>query len=248
MMLSIMLISHNGFGQEEDYVVTVKGDTLKGKLTLSVRWNMPQSATIKIGKKKQYFEVYQLKAAGKKDSTIYHTIKIIGKYRFAKLVKGGYLSYYLYTSDEPNSVPFGSQILVKRDGSQKSFSTLVFKKSISSFLEDCPTVKSNFDNNLYARKDLDKIIDDYNGCINNNTLEIAPEADADKIALLKTLMKQVNRESSITDKDEIQEMLEDIGERLKKNQAIPGYLSDALKQKLEGFPDLLTTADELLQP
>ena len=246
MILSILFISHNGFTQVEDYVVTVKGDTIKGKLTISVRWNMPQSATIKVGKKKQYFEVYQLKAAGKRDSTIYHTIKILGKYRFAELVKGGYLSYYLYSSDEPNSVPFGNQVLVKRDGSQKSFSTLAFKKSVRSFLEDCPTVKSNFDNDLYVRKDLDKIIDDYNDCINNNTLELVPEADADKIALLKTLMKQVNRESSITEKDEIQEMLGDIGERLKKNQTIPGYLSDALKKKLEGYPDLLATADELL--
>ena len=246
MILSILFISHNGFAQEEDYVVTVKGDTIRGKLTINVRWNMPQSATIKVGKKKQYFEVYQLKAAGKKDGTIYHTIKILGKYRFAELVKGGYLSYYLYSSDEPNSVPFGYQVLVKRDGTQKSFSTLAFKKSVRTFLEDCPTVKSNFNNDLYARKDLDKIIDDYNSCIVNNTLELAPKADADKIALLKKLMKQVNRETSITDKSEIQEMLKDIEERLSKNQAIPGYLSDALKKKLEGYPDLLTTADELL--
>lgn len=249
MILLVLAISvfnsHLSYSQGEDYVVTLKGDTIKGKLILHIR-TLQQSATLKTAEKKHVYKVYQLLGAGKADGTIYHTKKILGVYQFAQLVKPGYLSYYLYTGDETTSQPFSLQVLIKSDGTEKTFSSLVFKKRVGDFLSDCETVKENFDNDLYTRKDLDQLIGDYNDCIAEQTLVRSKPVDHDKMAILKSLQQAVETEKSVKDKKGVLEMLTDVEGKLNNNQPIPGYLVDALRKRLEGHPELMKSLEALL--
>ena len=238
---------HLSFGQNQDYVVTTKGDTITGtKLFLHVRGQLQQTASMKTEDKKYNFKSYQLIAAGKADGTIYHTKKILDRYQFAKLMKAGYLSYYLYSSEDQTTEPFSLQVLIKSDGTEKTFSSLAFRKRVSDFLSDCKLVKDNFENDVYTRKDLDQVIDDYNNCIEEQTLARSKPVDRNKMATLVALQKAVDEEKSLHDKKGIQEMLDDIKGKIEENEAIPGYLADALKSKLEGHPELLNSLEALL--
>lgn len=252
-LIGLISIVSNEVYAQSDYVVTLKGDTIQGKLVLHLRSGVLQTASLKTEDEKLTFQVYELLGAGKEDSTIYHTKKILGKYQFAQLVKEGYLSYYLYSEEELQSQKFTLQVLIKRDGEAQTFSNIVFKKRVSTFLDDCATVKLNFENNVYKRNDLFRIIDEYNECIErqtNNQLTLNSledvQLDQDKLSQFQKLEKAVNQSTALDNKNEILDMLDDVEQKLKSGQDIPGYLKEALKNNLESHPDLLALLETII--
>lgn len=248
----VLIMNTKVFAQESDYVVTIKGDTIKGDLVIHLRSGKPQSASIKTADNKQLFKVYELQGAGKADGTVYRTKKILGKYQFAQLIKEGYLSYYMYSAEEIQAEKFSLPVLIKRDGQTQTFSNMVFKKRISEFLDDCETVKLKFDNNAYKRKDLLKIIDEYNDCIEQKTNRrerkpvTAGPVDQDKLNRVKELVQAANQEASLAKQSEILEMLHDVEQKVENGEAIPGYLAGALKENLADYPDLLALLEAIL--
>jgi len=127
-----------------------------------------QTVTIKNGQDKQHFKVYEVKLLTK-GKGVYHTFKINGKYQLALLVKEGYLSIYkIMNSEVPTSTAFETVILIKKDGSQLVVPNLGFKKYMANFLEDCDVVVNGFVNKEYKKSEVEKIVDDYNNCIEEN--------------------------------------------------------------------------------
>ena len=168
-------------------------------------------------------------------------------------MKEGYLSYYLYSEEELQSQKFTLQVLIKRDGEAQTFSNIVFKKRVSTFLDDCATVKLNFENNVYKRNDLFRIIDEYNECIErqtNNQLTLNSledvQLDQDKLSQFQKLEKAVNQSTALDNKNEILDMLDDVEQKLKSGQDIPGYLKEALKNNFESHPDLLALLETII--
>ncbi len=164
----LILASFTGYSQA-DQVITLQGDTLTGKALVSTGSSNNQTIILKNGKNKRRFNVYEIKSMLRDDKE-YHTIKINNKYQLGLLKKAGYLSLYEFTDyEEISSREYSSSILIKMDGTQLIIPNLGFKKQLNKFLSDCEAVKLAFAEKAYKQSDLEKIIDDYNNCIAENT-------------------------------------------------------------------------------
>ena len=253
----LSLISVNpAFAQLEDYLVTAKRDTLYGKVYINFRKGKLQTATVKNDDGKKIYQVYQVLEIHKVDSTIYEAKKILDKYQFAKLVKPGYVGYYLYSQEEVTADKFNLQVLIRADGDYVTFSNMAFKKRVSEFLADCEAVKVNFEDGKYKIKDLDQILDDYNDCIDVRTKDrmiltqgniTTTEENTTKITEVDSLIASVKATEKLPNQSEVVDMLNDVRQKLSNNEALPGYLVGALKGALENNDDLLAQLMKIVE-
>ena len=251
-LVLVAFIASTTIAQDKEYAITLKNDTIYGKVIISSNQGLGQQILVKNGKKKTNFKVYQLKSINTKRG-IYHTLKIKGQYQMAKLEKAGYLSYYNFSGNSStSSLLFDTPILIKRSGEQMEIPNLGFKKHIARFLSDCDNVSTNFENGVYSKGDLNKIIDDYNQCIADRTVayndkNVKFEKSQNKADQIDEIIKSINSSSKISDKKELLEMLGDVKSKLKSNEKVPRYLIGALNDKLASEPQLLKQLLEVIQ-
>ena len=223
---------------QDDQVITVKGDTLVGKVNVFSGNYGAETILLKKGKEKTTFKVSQVKSLIKKGE-VYHTIKVNSAYQMGKLVKEGYLSLYYFTSKENNSSqPFSSLVLIKMDGGQQIVPNIGFKKQIQEFLDDCKVVEANFDADAYKKSDLEKIIDDYNECIAANTEKLNNQLETgnqnlEKAEQISLLIAEIQKDGTLENIDTVVEMLNDLLEKTKNNANVPSYLESALRESLQ---------------
>ena len=149
----------------QDYVVTTRKDTLRGKVAISSYTNMDR-VQLNAEKKKTEFAATAVSTVSL-DSQIYQPVRITDGFRLLKLERSGHVSLYLgrQSPGTPYNVPF----LVKKSGESMEVSSLRFKKYMITFLEDCSSIEQKIEAGNLGRKDLDKIIDEYNRCIEKQT-------------------------------------------------------------------------------
>jgi len=236
--LALILASFSAFSQS-DVVITLKGDTLKGKTSItSNRGSAIQTIILKNEKDKMKFKAYEIKFL-LKGGEVYHTLKINGKYQLGLLIKDGYLSIYkVMGSESTASNEFSYAVLVKKGGSQLKVPNIGFKKYVSHFLNDCATVIKGFENDMYKKSDLEKIVDDYNGCINKNTRAIHNKTttvsfDPYKVEQIEGLIKIIKEDGSLPELDSVLEMLNDLKSKIKGGTKVPSYLKNALRTSLK---------------
>ena len=257
-LMFAVITSEQSWAQEEEvegYVAKVNYDTIYGKVSLHIRKGQLQQVSVKNDDGRENFQVYQVLGCRTEDGSIYHTKKILGKYQFAKLVYPGYASYYYYTTEEMTTESFTEPVLIKPDGEYVTFSALAFRKRVSEFLGDCEAVKLKIENGEYKRKDLEKILDDYNSCISSQT-EMRALAKAGKPSLSGDEMANVEKFSRFINKvavnkefngdEELMEMLNDVKEKLSTKAPIPGYLSGAITDKLKDHQTLIKEFNTLI--
>jgi hypothetical protein len=226
-----------GVQAQDDQIITVRGDTLLGKVTVFSANNNSETIVLKRGKEKSKFNVYQVKSLIM-NGEVYHTIRVNSVYQLGKLVKEGYLSLYYFTASEDRSRRFSSSILVKLGGAQQVVPNIGFKNRIQEFLEDCKVVEDNFKADVYTKSDLEKIIDDYNECIAvntaklNNQLEIGNQ-NLEKAEQINMLIAEIRQEGTLENTDGVVEMLNDLLEKTKNNIIIPSYLKSALREAVQ---------------
>jgi len=239
----IILYSGTILAQDDQYIVTVQNDTIRGKVVMSKYSDMIQQVAVKADKKRVTYKSYQVKAV-KNRNGVHHTLKIQKQYQFAQLVKEGYLSYYVYSGNSASrTLAFDTPLLYKSTTEYKEVPNISFKKQIGAFLSDCKTTKTKFEAGEYGRNDLEKIVDDYNECISGQTdLFTQQQVDtkkkitkADKVGEIRAA---VSKSTKIKNVDELIEMLTDVASKLKTGDAIPGYLLSALKEELTNEPEL----------
>lgn len=249
MVLGCVLLAQS---QNDDFAVTMKSDTIKGKMNIVDNPLSGHSLIVKVGKKKEHYPSYKIATLYKKDDT-YHVAKIEGRYQFIKLIQGGFLSLYRYTPrDQQSAQMFQGSILITKDGRQKVVPNLGFKKQITEFLEDCKSVSSKIENGELSKKDLTDIIDEYNACVPQDYIakegdiveEIVYIPDTSKI---DELISNVKSDADLSSNKELLEILDDLKKRKANGDEVPGYLANILKSNLQGKNELLKLLDDILE-
>jgi hypothetical protein len=233
-LLFILLMLAYQCTRAQDLVVTSKGDTIVGDvkpITYGVEKKVQVTAS---DRKKSILSIFQTKAYVLKGET-YHPVKHDGGYTFMKLVKPGYLS--LYAFQLPNQVAFDGLYLVKRGGTGMEVPNLSFKKYMSRFLQDCPDVASRIDEGDLSKKNLDKIVDEYNQCIESNTVDhekviTENRESTKKISAWDVLEDKVKNKSDFEGKSDALEMISDIKNKISRGEKIPNFLIEGLKTSL----------------
>ena len=231
--LIIMLLVYK-CADAQDYVVTSKGDSLIGEVKplfygVDKRVQLSQE-----GKKKVVYPMFQVRSFYFRGE-VYQPVKGPEGWTFMKLQKAGYLS--LYTYQLPNQVTFDGSFLVKMDGRGMEVPNISFKKAMQKFLSDCPPVAEKIDNGDLAKKDLNKIIDEYNACIDANTIDhgkvIAKQEVQEKvIGVWDVLEEKVKAEPDFEGKSNALDMITEIKGKVARSEKIPNFLIDGLKNTL----------------
>lgn len=245
LVLLITFISASiGVAQDQDYAITLKSDTIYGKVSISSYEGSGQQISIKTGKRKTQLKAHEVRSLSTKKG-VFHTLKIRNQYQFARLEKEGYLSYYKFSGNSTSaSLSFDTPLLVKKTSEQKEIPNIGFRKQVSTFLSDCESVSMKIKNGVYKKNDLTQIIDDYNQYIDDNTSDINKKQEVisqnfTKSELINHIKEAVNNSSSLNNKVEIKEMLNDVQAKLQAGEEIPNYLIGALKEKLSSEPEMM---------
>ena len=234
LLLSCLCLS----AYSQDYLVTNRGDTLRGKIKI-MSYDQLDRVQITEQKKKTTLTARQVKAVFTGGET-YHPKQGDRSIRFMKLIKPGYLSLYAFREENQNF--YGGRYLVKRDGDATEVPNLAFKKNMAEFVRDCPEIREKIKSGEYGRKDLDQIIDAYNAFIDNNTVMrketyISNQKSAQKIEPLERLKKTIQDQKDFDSKKDALDLIDDIIAKLKADQPIPNYLVDGLQKYLAGIEE-----------
>jgi len=234
---------------QTDYAVLFKGDTLRGEAKILSFDRIDRIQLVSNGKK----AVYQatLVKSLKIEHDFYNPVRIENSIRMMKKLKDGYLSLYSFVPEGQGGV-WSGQYLLKKDGKGIEVPNLSFKKILSGFLNDCPDIKKGFDKGDFGKRDLDRIIDLYNLCIEtktHNTSQAQPapkEIDNNKLLAVKELAEKINSETFSSKKDAL-DLVKDMEGKVSRNEPIPNYLGEGLKALLKDKPALASAADALLE-
>ena len=218
----------------QDYVVTTKGDTLRGELKPQ---NFGANSKVQVkdnDKKKSSFTLFQVKAFSFKGET-FQPMKGPNGYCFMRLEKEGYLS--LYSFQQLNQTTFDGSFLFKRDGTGLEIPNLTFKKTMMKFLNECSNVVAKIDKGDLGKRDLHLIIDEYNTCVANKTADqtkliVQQEVNTKKISAWDTLEEKLKAQGDIEGKANALEMISEVKNKISKSETVPNFLVEGLKNIL----------------
>lgn len=226
-----------------DYLVTMKNDTLTGKLSIQTYGNIDRVQVITSDKKKTVFTAIQLKLISLAGD-IYNPVRTDQGYRMMKLVRPGFVSLYL--GRKPSGVTgdsfyYDTEFVVKKDGAAIEVPNLGFKKAMSNFLSECTAMKARIQKEELGRKDLDKIIAEYNLCIEDQTKAMltGPIQDTDSRIIALTDLRSSIDLSSIEGKGDAVDIVTDMLDKTQHHQTVPKYQFDGLRNLLKDSPELL---------
>ncbi len=218
----------------QDYVVTHKGDTLKGNVKIvSISMNSSVKLT-SVDKTKTNYTIFQVKSFSYKNE-IYQPVKGPYGYVFMKLKKTGYLS--LYAFQLLNQMTFDGLYLSKMDGTGMEVPNLNFKKQMSKFLFECESVASKIENGDFRKQDLDSIIYEFNLCIAKSTIELTSKISKNEVQTKKlnawdSLEEKLKNQPDFEGKSSALEMVTDIKSKISRGDKVPNFITDALKNIL----------------
>jgi hypothetical protein len=232
----------------QDFVVTTKGDTVRGDVKPLTYGADKKIQLTGSDKKKTVYPIFQVKSYFFKGDT-YQPVKGPAGYTFMKLMKPGYLS--LYAFQQENQVTYDGLFLLKRDGSGTEVPNLSFKKIMKNFLSDCPEVSAQIDDGTLSKKELDLIVDLYNRCISSRTVDhtkvIAKKVEqSKKMSAWDVLEEKVKGQADFGGKSDALEMISEIKNKISRSEKIPNFLIEGLKSSLQST-DLQAELDSALK-
>jgi hypothetical protein len=236
---------------QNDFVITTKGDTLHGELKLLIFESTIDKLQVKTTDKKTVYTAVQI-ISFKKNGETYRTIKHDNGYHFMKVIKNGFLSLLAFNST--TQATWDGQYLAKRDGSGIDVPNLGFKKILIKFLSECEDVVNQIEADQLRKRDLEKIIDTYNNCLQTQTQAVvnapAPQpapasVDNEKTLALKNLTAKIESEDFSSKKDAL-DLLHDIQAKVAKNENVPNYLIEGLKSYLANTPSLSSDLEKVI--
>jgi hypothetical protein len=234
----------------QDYVVTVTEDTIRGTLK---PFNFGQDKKVQVidgQKKKTQVSIFKTRSYFYKGD-IYQPVKTETGYEYMKLLKSGYLSLYGFIPEKQSS--YDGRYLLKRDGKGMEVPNLSFKRMMTQLLSDCPVVSDKIEKGDLGKKDLDKIIDTYNQCIDDKSRvrpaavvnPTPPAVPVNDTGTWTSLEEKVKRHADFDGKENAVEMIADIKSKVSKGEKIPNFLSEGLKSVLSAT-DLKEDLDKAL--
>jgi hypothetical protein len=241
-LISFVLLAVETLAQT-DYAITSKGDTLKGEVKI-LAYDLNDQVQIHVNKKKKIYTSTEILTVFD-EGVLFKTVKFDGRFKYMQLLKSGFLSLYGFRM--PNQTGYDGRYLLMRDGRGLEVPNLTFKKSLSKFLEDCPTVSERVKNGDLGRKEIDKIIDEFNSCLQFKTEKRNTEIPASTLILDNTksvdeFIKQVEAAPDFATKKDAIDLLKDLSGKVYRDEIPPNYL---LKELRASFKDLPAFSEEL---
>ncbi len=233
-LLFILLMLVYQCSHAQDKVVTIKGDTIHGKLKILANGTKKEVSITTQDKKKAVYSVTQMQSFFMKGEK-FKAVATPQGIKFMKVIQEGYLS--LMGFQPPNQTSYDALYLLKKDGSGTEVPNLTFKKGVTKFLNDCPSIADQIDNGTLGKKDLTKIIDEYNACITNRTnnqtrIAATVTEQNKKISSVDKLEEKVKAKDEFEGKADALEMITDIKGKIKRGEKIPKFLIDGLRGSL----------------
>ena len=130
-----------------------------------------------------------------------------------------------------------SNRVTKKNNTGIEVPNLSFKKAMKGYLEDCPGVVERIDNGDLGKKELRQIIDEYNQCIADKSIDhdklIAAKQEQQKqLSPWDVLEEKVKQQSDFEGKSDALEMIQEIKAKISRSDNIPNFLIDGLKNSL----------------
>ncbi len=218
---------------QSDYVVTLQGDTVNGKVKF-LNYGVEKKVQVSdLNGKKIIYNILQAKSV-RLDNEIYDPVRTPQGYAYMKIIKKGYLS--LYAFQQPNQNTWDGRYLLKKDGSGIELPNIGFKKILKKFLEDCPDVTARIESRELPRTKINEIVEEYNNCIDYNTKNqklVRTTDQTGKITVWNTLETEVTNMGAFDEKASVLEMINEIKSKIKKEEKVPNFLTEGLKEALK---------------
>lgn len=239
LLLILFMIAYQCSHAQNDYLITTRGDTVRGELKLMF-YTPEKRIQITKDKEKSTYTILNTKSFFFKGE-IYKPAKGPEGYTFMKLIKPGYLSLLAFQVEK--SATYDGRYLLKADGNGIEVPNLGFKKQLAKFLADCDAVSLKLEQDVYSKRDLETIVDEYNACIETKTIKAAQTITKEKETGVKAnswdaLTEKINSHDDFEGKSTALEMTADIKSRLQRGEKIPTFVIDGLKNVLAGQTDL----------
>jgi len=218
----------------QDYVVTVTGDTLRGTVK---PFNFGEGRKVVVTdaqKNKTTVPIFKTRMYSLKGE-IFKPVRMETGYQYMKLLKPGYLSLYAFIPGQQST--YDGRYLLKADGQGMEVPNLSFKKMMGNFLTSCPDLVAKVDNGELGKRDLDKIIDEFNLCVQNHSYVQATVADKKTPALKPTtewdsLEEKIKSHADFEGKADALEMVTEIKNKVRRSEKIPNFLTEGLSNTL----------------
>jgi hypothetical protein len=233
----------------QEYVVTTKGDTLKGEVKPLIFGAVERVQVTSSDRKKEVFPILQVKSYRFRDR-IYKPVKTDRKYTFMRVLASGYMTLFEFQPE--NQVTYDGLFLQKLDGAGLEVPNLTFKKAMKNFLADCPDVVAKIDSGSLGKRDLVEIVTVYNKCIDDRTSSTTSartqtKAAQDKNAVWVVLEEKV-KTIEFQEKGNALDMITEIKNKISRNENVPNFMIEGLKSSLGGVavqPELDNALNEL---
>lgn len=230
---------------QNGFVVTLKGDTLKGRVIMQPQATIDQ-LMVK-GRKKIHLTARDVRNVNIGTIT-YRPVVFEGRMRFMKIVRQGYLSLLSFQSSY-QSFAFDGSLLMKADGSMMEVPRISFRKDLPTFI-DQPALADSISQGHLTLSNILEIVDRYNRNVERLTRSAAAVNKAisqnmPSIQLLDSLRKEVET-SNCKNTIEPLEIITDLRAKLASGQHAPGYAVNALNESLKACPGVAGLLAETL--
>lgn len=238
-LLPLLLVSLSP-ALAQDYVVTTRRDTVRGSLTIHSNPTADRVVVVQPNGKTDY-AAYQVLRIWM-DSVLYQPVRTTEAFRFMRIARGGMVSL-CYARQSPGT-PYNIPYLVKISGESMEVNALRFKKTTSRFLSECNSIRQKIEEESLGRNDLDKIVEGYNRCLEQQTTVAFTTSEDPKLSALNAFNKKVSKDTAIP--SEVTEILKDLFMKVKEGKPVPQYLAEGLRTSLKDFPAYAQDVESLL--
>jgi len=239
-LLSISIAFCSLAAHAQDFVVTARRDTLRGRISISSFPTMDK-VQVTIEKKKTEYPAYTVFAVVL-DSQLFHPVRTTDAYRFMKLSRAGAVS--LFFGRQSPGTPYNVPFVVKRSGESLEVTAMRFKRSMSGFLSDCQVIKEKIEQDKLGRNDLERIIDEYNRCLEQQTDQAFVSSEDPRLAALNAMNAKFEKDAAIS--ADAQDILNDLYAKVRENKSIPNYLIEVFRVSLKDRPEYQDDLENLI--
>lgn len=218
----------------QDFAVTTKGDTIRGKMKPLTYGPDKKLQITETGKKKSTYPLFQIQSFTL-DGDVFIPAKGPNGYTFMKVIKSGYLSLLAFQLD--NQVTYDGRYLLKKNGDGVEVPNLAFKKTLRNFLSDCGDIADKVEAGTYGKKELDVIIDEYNACVKGHQATKVASIETrnainDRLTSWDALETKVKGTEDFQGKSDALEMIADIKGKISRGEKVPNFIVEGLKGTL----------------
>lgn len=227
----------------QDYIVTLKSDTVRGDVKL-LSYDLMDRVQVTQDKKKTTYTALQVRRVSLKGDQ-FAPVKFDNSIRMMKVMRAGFLSLYgLRTQGQAN---YDTKILVKTGANTIEVPNIGFKRFVGDMVEDCPTVGDRVKNGDFDRNNISEMVDAYNSCINdvNQRRLQSTKVESPTTDLIEQMKTKVNA-SDLSNKSEVNDLLNSIAEKVNRKEAVPAYMKEGLKGYIGSREDLIGDMEQLL--